>query len=65
VAAQIDALKAAEQRRANAKPSTAPYDEAAQEETVIARDLWLDAKLADGGTPSPADRQPPGRGRQG
>jgi hypothetical protein len=55
MAQQIDSLKAAEQRRASAPASSAPYHEAAREETKIARELWQDARLADGGTPRPSE----------
>ena len=53
---RIDALHAAEQRRAAAEPSSAPFHEAAAEEKSIATEIWSGAdeidRLADEATES-------------
>lgn len=44
---RIDALRAAEQRRAAAEPSSPPFHEAAAEEKSIASEIWSDADQVD------------------
>jgi hypothetical protein len=44
---RIDALHAAEQRRAAAEPSSDPFHEAAAEEKAIADEIWSEADQID------------------
>ena len=48
---RIDALKDAEHRRASATPSTHPFHQAAQDEKVIADEIWESARESDEDTP--------------
>ena len=48
---RIDALKDAEHRRAFAIPSTHPFHQAAQDEKVIADEIWESARESDEDTP--------------
>jgi hypothetical protein len=47
MAERLDALRAAEARRATATPSTDPYHDAAREERAIASEIWDDATHLD------------------
>lgn len=48
---QIGKLREAENRRANATPSTLPFHEAARETQEIASDIWEAARASDEDTP--------------
>lgn len=48
---RIDALKDAEVRRLSATPSTYPFHQAAQDEKVIADEIWESARESDEDTP--------------
>jgi hypothetical protein len=48
---RIDALKDAEHRRATAIPSTHRFHQAAQDEKVIAGEIWESARKSDEDTP--------------
>jgi len=48
---RIDALKDAELRRVSAIPSTHAFHQAAQDEKVIAREIWESARESDEDTP--------------
>ena len=49
---RIDALHAAEQRRAAAEPSSDPFHDAAAEEKSIANEIWSEADQIDRGARS-------------
>ena len=48
---RIDALREAEHRRASAIPSTHPFHQAAQDEKLIAGEIWDSARKSDEDTP--------------
>jgi hypothetical protein len=48
---QIAALQEAESRRSSAMPSTFPFHQAAQDEKVIAAEIWDQARSSDEDTP--------------
>lgn len=48
---RMDALKEAEERRVSATPSTHPFHQAAQDEKVIADEIWESARESDEDTP--------------
>ena len=56
---QMDALKNAEARRSSAIPSTEPFHQAAQDERVIAADIWEHARESDEDTPQTRFNTPP------
>ena len=58
MADQIDRLRAAEQRRMNAVPSSPPFHAAAQEEKALAAEIWEEARASDEETPQPARSEP-------
>jgi hypothetical protein len=55
MAERIDALKDAEQRRLTALPSTHPFHQAAQDEKLIANEIWENARESDEDTPQTRD----------
>lgn len=48
---RMDALKDAEDRRSTSTPSTRPFHQAAQDEKVIADEIWESARQSDSDTP--------------
>ena len=64
MAEQLDRLKATEDERARAQPSTPPYHEAAKEEAEIAAEIWSDARDIDAGR-APGRRKPGPEGEEG
>ena len=51
MAERMDALHDAEDRRISAMPSTHPFHQAAQDEKLIANEIWENARESDEDTP--------------